>query len=675
MSEHTNRLAESNSPYLLQHAANPVDWFPWGDEALEKAKSEDKMLIVSIGYSACHWCHVMEKECFEKEAVAEVMNAHYVSIKIDREERPDLDEVYMTALQLMTQKGGWPLNVVCLPDGRPVWGATYVPRERWIKVLLELQSLYESDREKMYAYAEQLTKGIQQSQLIALSEKNQSISATELDGLFETWRDSLDHEEGGANRAPKFPMPVNLQYLLDYGVLSGNQEALDHVRLTLEKMAQGGIYDQVGGGFARYSVDSYWKVPHFEKMLYDNAQLISLYANASRALNEPSFLAVAEETLRFCERELRDDNGAFYSALDADSEGEEGKFYVWQAPALKALIPAADWPLFEKYYNINPSGHWEQGNYILLRSKNDQAFAAEHQIESNALNQKVAAWKQILFKARATRVRPGLDDKALTSWNALMIKAYCDLYAAKGDAQLLFEAKKTAAWLVNTQGKSPKELFHSWRRGVSSVDGLIEDYAFGIEALVSLYQQSGEESYLQQADQWMQYARENFEDRASGLFYTRSKQGEQLIARSQETSDNVIPSANSTMAHNLAKLGTLLEKSAYLEQAPWMLSHLKSRCLEYGESYANWARLGLQQAYPHYEVVISGKEAEAKLQELQKSYLPQALVCWSTSESDLVLFAYRYSEDITQIYVCQAGACLLPVEEVGAALEQIKSEP
>ncbi len=662
MSNPHNKLAKSQSPYLLQHAENPVNWYPWGDEALNRASTEDKLLIVSIGYSACHWCHVMEHEVFENDSAAAVMNADFISIKVDREERPDIDEIYMRALQLMTNQGGWPLNVVCLPNGKPIWGATYVPREKWMQVLRELKNLYRDDREKVENYAEQLTQGIQQSQLIALKREALSYTEVDADSVFENWRASLDPEEGGPKRAPKFPMPVNLDYLMEYASLSGNEEAWQHVKLSLKKMAYGGIYDQIGGGFARYSVDAYWKVPHFEKMLYDNAQLIGLYSKAYRLKADPLYAEIVKQSVDFIIREMRDESGAFYSALDADSEGEEGKFYIWKAEELQKLIPAADWALFAAYYNVNNEGLWEHGNYILLRQKDDNEIAANFELSLSELENRKKQWQAILMEYRGKRIRPGLDDKALSSWNALAISGFTEAYRSFNERSYLDLAEETAEWLLKEQSDQD-QLRHAWRNGHSHIEGLLEDYAFAIQAFIDLYSCTGKESYLEQALRWMQFAQREFEDRNSGLFYTRPHTGEQLIARSMETADNVIPSANSVMAHNLFRLGLIYSKSAYLEQARQNLAHLSAQAKDYGESYANWARLGLYQAYPFYEIAISGPEADLFFTKIMESFIPNGLLVWSKESSTIPLLEERLPAEGTLIYPCQEGSCRLPMKE------------
>ena len=380
---YTNALLEETSPYLLQHAHNPVNWYPWNEETLAKAKSEGKLLIISIGYSACHWCHVMEGESFEDEEVAQIMNDRFINIKVDREERPDIDQVYINAVQLMQQRGGWPLNCIALPDGRPVWGGTYFPKGQWMEQIQQVANFYEEKPQEMLEYAEKLAKGIQLSELVTYNSEEVS-----LESMLKVWDSQFDNKEGGPNRAPKFPIPNNYQFLMRYAHLKKKDKLSEYVQLTLDKMAYGGIYDQVGGGFARYSTDKLWKVPHFEKMLYDNAQLVSLYSEAFLAYGKPLYQQTVEQTLDFIERELSDTSGAFYSALDADSEGVEGKFYIWKKDELKALI-GEDYNLFSKYYNVNSKGFWEYGNYILLRDKSVQEFCQKENIDLKILLKKI----------------------------------------------------------------------------------------------------------------------------------------------------------------------------------------------------------------------------------------------------------------------------------------------
>lgn len=657
----TNDLINETSPYLLQHAYNPVDWKPWGEEAFAKAEEEKKLVIVSIGYSACHWCHVMEHQSFEDSSAAALMNEHFVSIKVDREERPDVDQVYMTAVQLMTGQGGWPLNVITLPDGRPIWGGTYFPKENWMQSLQAIVDVYESDPNKVLEYAEKLTEGVVQSELVAPNETPGFYSKEEIDLLYTNWAKKFDKEEGGSSGAPKFPMPVAYEFLLEYASLTGNEEALAQVETTLKKMAFGGIYDQAGGGFSRYSVDSEWRIPHFEKMLYDNGQLVSLYSRAYQKTKNLLYKEVVTQTIEWLERDLLGPNGEFYSALDADSEGEEGKYYIWPEVELKEIIGEADWADFTSYFDMK-KGKWE-GRIVLMRKDSAVEIASA----------KVNDWNKKLLQVRENRVPPGLDDKSLTSWNALMITGLVDAYKAFGDFHYLDLAKKNADWLLQNQLQKDGSLYHSYKNGKSSIDCLIEDYAFSIRGLLSLYEATFELNYLEHADALMAFAKSNFEDESTRLFYTRSKSAKQLIAKSMEVHDNVIPAANSVMANSLLRLYHLTGNESYLEQSETMLAQMdKVRLIAYPDSYSNWTRLLLNFQYPYYEVAIVGAKAEEKYKEWQNQFVPNVLLQGTVKESDLPLLESRLVKGKTFIYVCENRVCQLPVEEVSEALNLIK---
>lgn len=666
--KHTNALVNETSPYLLQHAHNPVNWYPWNEETLALAKEEGKLLIISIGYSACHWCHVMEHESFEDEEVAKVMNERFINIKVDREERPDIDQVYMDAVQLMQQRGGWPLNCIALPDGKPVWGGTYFPKNQWIEQINQVANFYEERLQDMVDYAEKLAAGIQQSELVSYNKEAANFSWKDLDQMLEPWKEQFDHKEGGTNRAPKFPMPNNYTFLMRYGHLKQDVAVSEFVQLTLEKMAFGGIYDQIGGGFARYSTDKEWKIPHFEKMLYDNAQLVSLYSEAYTCFGEDMYKEVVVQTLAFIERELTHDNGAFYSALDADSEGEEGKFYIWKKEELKTLL-AEDYSLFAKYYNVESKGFWEYGNYILLKDQGDTDFCEKEKLELNAFRQKVKQWQSLLLSERETRIRPGLDDKSLTSWNALMCKAYADAYMAFKDSAYLDKALKNAAFISDIQWRSDNALWHSYKNGQSTINGFLEDYAFTIEAFLQLYQATFDAQWLDKAQLLTNYCKTHFYDTESGMFFFTSDEDTPLVARKMEINDNVIPASSSTMANNLFVLGQLLDNSDYLNMAKVQLNNIKSDMPTYGSGYSNWGNLMLKQVAPFYEIAIVGADALQMALTIQEGYQPNSLVLGSTKESELPLLKNKTIEGQTTIYVCQNKSCQLPTTDIKQALD------
>ncbi|MFM2190108.1 MAG: hypothetical protein RL491_494, partial [Bacteroidota bacterium] len=467
MTSKPNKLIHATSPYLLQHAYNPVEWYPWCDEALEKAKKEDKLLLISVGYSACHWCHVMEHECFENEDVAALMNDFFVCIKVDREERPDIDQAYMSAVQLLTGRGGWPLNCFALPDGRPVYGGTYFPKKQWMEVLGNLASMYRGDRNRLEDYAKQLADGVAASEELKPSVDN-LLDKEIVHESIAKWKKLLDYHEGGPDRAPKFPLPNNYIYLMRYAHITGDADLESQVRLTLKKMAYGGIYDQIGGGFARYSVDGIWKVPHFEKMLYDNAQLMSLYAEAFRCWNDPLYRDIVYQTASFMEREWLSPEGGLYSALDADSEGEEGKFYVWKEAEIKSLL-GDDAELAAAYFNINSRGFWEHGNHIPLRHDSDEEIAKRFGMPTEELRERIDVIRDKMLQSRNNRIRPGLDDKLLTSWNALAVSGFVDAYLAFGDERFLDRAKTIFKFLMTQMKRDDGGLQHAWKPGGEAI--------------------------------------------------------------------------------------------------------------------------------------------------------------------------------------------------------------
>ena len=666
--EHTNKLITETSPYLLQHAHNPVNWYPWGEEAFAKAKAENKLVIVSIGYSACHWCHVMEHESFEDDSASKVMNDRYICVKVDREERPDVDQIYMNAVQLMTGRGGWPLNCVVLPDGRPIWGGTYFRKDQWIDQINQIADFYQTQPDKALEYANKLTQGIKQSELVSLNTQAPDFTKSQLDGVYSTWEKQFDTVEGGPDRSPKFPIPNNYQFLLRYAHLSENKTALAQVKLTLDKIAYGGIYDHLGGGIARYATDKLWKVPHFEKMLYDNGQIISLYSEAYQKFKDEDYKTLVYGTLEFIERELQSKEGAFYSALDADSDGEEGKFYVWKKEELQTLL-GEGFDLFADYYNVNRKGYWEHDNYILLREDDDTALAKKHKITEVELKAKMAVSQKILMAERATRIRPGLDDKTLTSWNGLMLKGYVDAYLTFGEQHFLEVALKNANFILDKQLRKDGGLNHSYKKGRSTINGYLEDYAFVIDAFLKLYEATFDVKWLKEANALMAYSLEHFYDHESGMFFFTSDEDPALIARKMEVNDNVIPASNSAMAINLFLLSHHYDSADFKRMSVKMLNNIIDKVESYPSGYSNWLNLLLSQVYPFYEVAIVGKKAETKSVELHQSYVPNKMLCGSEKESTLPLLANRFSKGQTRIFVCENKVCQMPTEESSEALK------
>jgi len=669
MSE-TNNLIHASSPYLLQHAHNPVDWYEWGAEALEKAKAENKLILVSIGYSACHWCHVMERESFENHEVAEVMNRHFVCIKVDREERPDIDQIYMYAIQLMTGSGGWPLNCICLPDQRPIYGGTYFRKNDWINILENVAALWANEPDKAIQYAERLTSGIRESEKIIPAVNQEDYSNEHLTAIIEPWKRHFDIGYGGYNRAPKFPLPNNWVFLLRYGFLKDDQSVFTAVCHTLEEMGRGGIYDQIRGGFARYSVDDKWHVPHFEKMLYDNAQLVSLYIEAYQCTRFNSFKQIATETIEWVFNEMTSADGLFFSALDADSEGVEGKFYVWDKAAFDAVL-GDDAQLLGAYYNVTEDGNWEEEQTNILRKTiSDDDLMQQFGIDAETLYNKVEAAKAKLLTERSKRVRPGLDDKCLTAWNGMMIKALADA-ATVLNHQPYYEKASAAARFILTKLRSEDSgLYRNYKNGKASITGFLDDYAFLIEALIALYEYDFDEKWLEEAKKLSDYVLANFSDADSPMFFYTPAAGEGLIARKHEVMDNVIPASNSAMAQNLKKLGLLFDLENYTEKAAAMLAAVEPKIKTYGSAYSNWAIQLLNEAYGTNEIAITGLETEAVKLALSGHYIPNKIVLGGT-KSNLPLLKGKQSNE-TKVYICRNKVCQLPVNTVEEALTHIQ---
>lgn len=673
-SEHkyTNHLIHESSPYLLLHAHNPVDWYPWSQEALNKAQKENKNLLISIGYAACHWCHVMERECFEDEEVARYMNEHFVAIKVDREERPDIDQIYMTAVQLLTERGGWPLNCVALPDGRPIYGGTYFPKAQWLDMLNQVSGFIQLHPDKAENQARALTEGVQNNEMIYRADlPGLEASVNDMEDIFYHIQTGIDTVNGGYGTAPKFPMPSSLQFLLHFHHLSGNNDALNALTTTLDRMAFGGIYDQIGGGFARYATDQAWKIPHFEKMLYDNAQLVSVYASAFQYNRNPHYERVLHETLEFVSSELTSPDGGFYSSLDADSEGVEGKFYVWTFDELQTIL-GKNAGLIMDYFQVTATGNWEHSQNILYRKGNDEEIAQKHNLSTLELSESVAQAREQLQTVRAKRQKPLLDDKILTSWNALMLKGYCDAYRVTAKAEYLQSALRNANFILRYMKSADNGLFRNYKNGKASIPAFLDDYAFTIQAFISLYQNTFDEQWLVEARELTEYSVSHFYDSESGMFYYTSDTEPALIARKMEISDNVIPSSNSEMGKNLFVLGHYFYNDQYITMSEKMLNNVRQNALQGGIYYANWDILMGWFASAPYEVSVVGKNSDLLRKELNAYFLPNIILSGAKSESNLPVLEGKWSEDETLIYVCRNHVCQAPVSDLRAALQMIK---
>ena len=670
-----NELSNETSPYLLQHAQNPIYWKAWNSKTLQRAKKENKLIVLSVGYSACHWCHVMEHESFEDDEVAAVMNRHYISIKVDREERPDVDAVYMKAVQLMTGQGGWPMNVVLLPDGRPVWGGTFFRKDNWIAALQQLQDMFATDPEQMMEYALKLHTGVKAMVPAGNSQEGAIPHPDNMKPIVENWKRSFDLEYGGYARAPKFMMPDNYLFLQRYGYQAGDSEILEFTDLTLTRMAWGGLFDTVGGGFSRYSVDMQWHVPHFEKMLYDNGQLMSLYAQAYKRTKNALYKEVIEKTHAFVQRDLATPDGAFFSALDADSINlagklEEGAFYAWEKQELRKIL-GDDFELFAHLFNINDFGYWEDAKFVLIQNRSLKDIAKEQGVDEYDLYQRKQKWEQLLFEERSKRKPPRLDDKVITSWNALMLKGYADSYMALGDLQYLEAAEKNAYFICNTMRNVKGKLHRTYKGGTVKIDGFLEDYATTADAFLTLYQATANEKWLYLAKELTDYCLEHFYNPSQQFFAYNEINGEQLIAPHFETEDNVIPASNSIMANILYSLSLLFNDANYEKVALQMLYHILPS-LDYPSAFSNWMNLWLSLAPQNKELAICGERADHALSEINKEYLPHVLKAGCTAPSEVPFLQNRFVKDSLMYYVCSNRTCNLPTSSADAVLNDLK---
>jgi uncharacterized protein YyaL (SSP411 family) len=669
MSKKGNRLAEEASPYLLQHAYNPVDWFPWGEEALARARDRNQPILLSIGYSACHWCHVMEHESFENEAIADLMNKYFVCIKLDREERPDIDQIYMEAIQAMGIPGGWPLNVFLTPEQKPFYGGTYFPPERWAMLLNNIAKAFQENRAALEGSAQKFGEALNVSLVDKYGLRPTKGDSDLLDKAIGTLTSSFDQQHGGTEKAPKFPMPVIWNFLLHYCAKYNRPDLDDQLFLTLDKMAQGGLYDQIGGGFARYSVDEKWFAPHFEKMLYDNAQLISLYANSYAYSQKDLYRKTVYQTIEFLQRELQSPNGAFYSALDADSEGVEGKYYVWDYHDFVNAV-GADGELLADFFGLTPEGNWEQSQNILHCDLSVQEFTSEHNLNMTWFENITAEQREKLLLLRNKRTPPGLDNKIICGWNGLMIKALADAYAVFDEDRFLQLAVDCADF-IEKEMRDGDQLFRIYRTKGAPTPAFLEDYACLISGYLQLYQVTFNEKWLYSAQNLMSYVFKNFYDEKDHLFYYTGESNQSLIARKKELFDNVIPSSNSIMAMNLWTMGTILDRNSYLETCKEMLSRVVQLIPNDPAYLSNWATVLSFLEFNPAEVVIGGPNAEDFRKVIAAHFHPHKIILGSVQESSLPLLKNRVDPEHTMTYVCYNKTCQLPTTDPATAIQQL----
>lgn len=662
----TNKLAHEKSQYLLQYAHNPVNWYPWGDEALKKAQLENKLLIISIGYSACHWCHVMEHESFENEEIAQIMNDNFISVKVDREERPDVDHVYMQALQLLAGRGGWPLNCFALPDGKPVYAGTYFNALQWTKILNDLSNAFKFNKTEFDLAANELKSGVASINKIIPVQNNNDFSFPELQKFVEKAKTMLDFQEGGIDAVMKFPMPSHLNFFLEYFFYTNDTEIEKYLKLTLEKMANGGIFDTLRGGFARYSVDSFWQVPHFEKMLYDNAQLISVYAHAYKLFKIPFYKNIIDKTVDFCTNELKSDSDTFFAALDADSQGEEGKYYLWTKKQIDEILKENS-QFFCKYFNVG-----DNGKHTLVRKYSDSEIAKLFNISETELFEIIENSKKKLLEHANKRVRPGTDNKIICSWNSSMISALVDAYTATGESKYLLLAEKTAYFIIsNLIDKDDMSIYRVNNENIK-IKGFLDDYANTVQAFLKLYSLTGDTVYFSYSESLTDYCMQNFLDPESQMFFYTQQSENDLFVRTKETDDNVIPSSNSVSAKNLLVLASLTNNTQKYQLAQNMLKNYQEKTYTNILYNSNWASAIMSQTQNRFEFIVCGHESQKIINEISKIYRPDTLFAQDYLNSEIQIFEGRQIDNETNIFICKNKVCNLPVKDFNQALKLLE---
>lgn len=672
MNKHTNHLIHETSVYLLQHAHNPVDWYPWGETALQKAKEENKPILVSIGYAACHWCHVMERESFENEDTAALMNRHFINIKIDREERPDLDHIYMDAVQAISGGGGWPLNVFLLPDGKPFYGGTYYPpvrafnRMSWTELLTAINDMFTQKRNEVEAQADNL--------LHHLSSANQFLQNKNVDEVFieenfhlinQNILQAADTKWGGFGKAPKFPQTFSIQNLLRHYYFSGDESSVKQALLSLDKMIGGGIYDQLGGGFARYSTDAKWLAPHFEKMLYDNALLVTVISEAYQLTKKELYADVVRETLQFIQHEMTSPEGGWYSALDADSEGVEGKFYTWSKKEIDDVL-GEDSTLFCRIFDVSENGNWEHTNILWLSHNKDWEAAFLNTSTKN----RIFECKRKLLAVREQKIRPQLDDKIILGWNALLITACCKAFAALGDAAFLKMAEDNIYFLENNLYKN-NIWQHSWKNDTANHSAFLDDYAYLIEAYIQLQEVTGNSHYLSKAKETLEYVQAHFSQTESPLFYFTPDYQTDVVIKKTELYDGATPSANAVLARVLHYLSFVFDKPDWKKRSEDMLRNIASAVVKYPTSFGVWAMAFTEKLKGLNEIIITGNDAKKRLQDLQENFIANRIIQsaeFIPNDESFALLNNRFKQNETVIYICKEGVCKQPVDKVEEAL-------
>jgi hypothetical protein len=665
----TNDLSKETSPYLLQHAHNPVQWKPWSDTLFATATAADKPILLSIGYAACHWCHVMERESFEDEAVADYMNTHFINIKVDREERPDIDHIYMDALQAMTGSGGWPLNIFLLPNGQPFYGGTYFPpnamqnRASWMDVLKGVHAAFDSNREKLVEQATHLTAHLLQSNIKAQQSQASEVIATteEFQMIAQRILQNADTQWGGFGAAPKFPQTFSIQVLFRNYFQNKDQASIVHAIRSIDKMIQGGIYDHVGGGFSRYSVDAMWQAPHFEKMLYDNALILGTLAEAYQITKKPIYQDVIHATFTFLQRELFNGSGGYYAALDADSEGVEGKFYTWSYDELKAIITPEIFDAFIAYYQVTPNGNWEHTNILWTQNELEKEWEPAWQNELKKL-----------FDARAVRVRPALDHKVILGWNAMLIVGFCKMNAATGNQLYKKAAIECMDWLESNLFHADENYFyHSIANGIPKAQAFLDDYANLIQAYIQLQEMTGDTSFLFKAKKWMDYVLIHFIDEDGLYFYYTASYQKDVIIRKKESYDGAQPSGNALICSSLFYLGQVFDLTEWRKQAEKMIHSIRPSLLQYPSSFGFWAQSFYQMSTGMIELVGVGPTVYESLPTLNAAFVPNSIRLMSQVQEDSIPLLKGKQGIDNQYFICKNNSCSAPMTNVELILANI----
>ncbi len=665
----TNALIKETSPYLLQHAHNPVQWKPWSEDIFSIAEAADKPILLSIGYAACHWCHVMERESFEDESVAAFMNEHFINVKVDREERPDVDHIYMDALQAMTGAGGWPLNIFLLPNGQAFYGGTYFPpvamhnRASWLDVLKGVHAAFETNRDKLEEQASHLTQHLLQTNIKAQQINEQEVVATkeEFQLIAQRILHNADTQWGGFGAARKFPQTFSLHVLFRNYFQNKDQASIVHAIRSIDKMIQGGIFDQIGGGFSRYSVDAQWHAPHFEKMLYDNALLLGVLAEAYQITQKPIYLNVIHSTFTFLQRELFNGEGGYFAALDADSEGVEGKFYTWTYDELKVHIDPSLFESFCSYYQVTPAGNWEHTNILWTQSELDLGWGPTFQKE-----------KEKLFQIRAKRIRPALDYKVILSWNCMLIVGFCKIYAATSNTIYKDEAVKCMKWLEsNLYNTTEQYFYHSVASGATKAAAFLDDYANLIQAYIQLQEITGDAIYLLKAKQWMNYVLAHFLDEDKLYFYYTAAYQKDVMIRKKESYDGAQPSGNALICASLYYLGHVFERSDWTMHAERMIGSIRKSLLQYPNSFGHWAQSFYQMSEGMIELVGVGPTVEKSIPSFILPFLPHAIRIISQAANDAIPLLKGKKNIDNQYFMCKNKTCSPSVKNVDLILANI----